>query len=136
MDTRTPQKRSEIMSLVRNKNTKPELAVRRIAFRRGFRYRLHRGDLPGRPDLVFPSKQKVIFVHGCFWHSHSQCSKARPPKSRKNYWLPKLRQNRQRDTRNRAELRKLGWASLVIWQCQLKNEAAVIRKIERFLDSK
>lgn len=133
MDTRTPEKRSEIMSLVRTKNTKPEILVRRIAHGLGYRFRLHSQKLPGRPDLVFPSRRKVVFVHGCFWHSHDSCSKARPPKSRPDYWLPKLRSNKERDIRNVAQLKALGWRSLVIWQCELREPSKVSRRLDRFL---
>lgn len=133
MDTRSPQKRSEIMSLVRGKNTTPELAVRRIVHSLGYRFRLHGKALPGRPDLVFAGRRKVIFVHGCFWHAHEGCAKARPPKSRKSYWVPKLRANKERDARNLAEVRALGWKALVVWQCELKKPERLVRKIDRFL---
>lgn len=133
MDTRTPEKRSEIMSLVRGKNTTPELAVRRLVHGLGFRFRLHAADLPGRPDLVFPRLRKVIFVHGCFWHGHRKCSKSRLPKSRTAYWKAKLDANKARDTRNLADIRALGWGSLVVWQCELKAQAKLVTKIDRFL---
>ena len=134
-DTLTKAERSKRMSLVRNKDTRPEITVRRLIFGMGYRYRLHRSDLPGIPDLVFPSKSKVIFVHGCFWHRHksSTCRLARLPKSRLNFWLPKLEQNRLRDRAKQAKLRKLGWQVLVIWECQLQNIDRLRIKIVAFL---
>jgi DNA mismatch endonuclease (patch repair protein) len=132
MDTRTPEKRSEIMSLVKGKNTTPELAVRKIVFGLGYRYRLHAKELPGRPDLVFRAKRKVLFVHGCFWHGHG-CAKGRAPKSRQEYWLPKIATNRRRDAKQIASLEAAGWKALVIWQCELRSEARLIGKIDRFL---
>src|SRR5262245_4550871 len=132
MDTRTREKRSEIMSLVKGKNTSAELAVRRIVFALGYRYRLHGKYLPGRPDLVFPGKRKVLFVHGCFWHGH-KCPKGRPPKSRLDYWLPKIAANEQRDSRQIAQLRSGGWKTLVVWQCELKSALQLARKVDRFL---
>lgn len=121
------------MSLVRGKDTAPELVVRRIAHRLGYRFRLHDKKLPGRPDLVFAGRKKVIFVHGCFWHAHEGCAKARPPKSRRDYWVPKLRENKKRDLRNLSAIRSLGWKPLIVWQCELKKRERVVRKIDRFL---
>jgi DNA mismatch endonuclease, patch repair protein len=131
----TPEERGKRMSLVRDKNTKPELAVRRLVHGMGFRYRLHRQALPGKPDLVFPSRRKVIFVHGCFWHRHAEagCPLARLPKSRLDFWLPKLTRNRDRDEVNQAELHRLGWASLVAWECELRNMERLKSKIHEFL---
>lgn len=125
-------KRSDIMSRVRDKDTGPELAVRRLTFSLGYRYRLHRKDLPGKPDLTFPRLRKVIFVHGCFWHGH-HCTAGAPPSSNSAYWLPKLARNKKRDKRNLRALRKLGWKCLVVWECQLKNPSTVQKRIERFL---
>jgi DNA mismatch endonuclease (patch repair protein) len=125
--------RSHIMRCIRGKDTEPELIVRRIVFSFGHRYRLHHAKLPGRPDLVFPSKKKVIFVHGCFWHQHSGCKIGKPPKSNVAYWAPKLARNIQRDKENIAALRKLGWKSLVIRECGLGNLMATSKKIEKFL---
>src|SRR5437016_10732119 len=108
------------MSRIRSKDTKPELLVRRLIHTLGYRYRLHRRDLPGVPDLVFPSRRAVIFVHGCFWHRHKRCKGgARAPKSRLKYWKPKLEGNSVRDARNRKSLLRNGWRVLVIWECQL-----------------
>ena len=134
MDTLTPAERSERMSRVRNKDTKPELAVRRLVHRMGFRYRLHLRTLPGKPDLVFPRRKRAIFVHGCFWHRHAGCSLARMPKSRLEFWKLKLEANRKRDSRNRRLLRKEGWRLLVVWECQLADEATVKNRIMRFLE--
>lgn len=135
MDTLTPAERSALMALVRAKDTKPELFVRRLAHGMGYRYRLHRRDLPGTPDLVFPSRRKVIFVHGCFWHRHARCALARLPKSRGDFWLPKLTANAERDVRNMRALRRLGWSTLTIWECQLSDTAKLANRIRRFLDA-
>lgn len=134
MDTRSSAKRSEIMSAVRTKDTGPELSVRKLLSAQGYRYRLHRKDLPGCPDIVFPSRHKVIFVHGCFWHGH-RCNKGRLPKSHLRYWRPKIEKNKKRDTSNVAKLRRLGWSVMIVWQCQLKNLPAVEHKICNFLDT-
>jgi DNA mismatch endonuclease (patch repair protein) len=135
MDTLTPAERSARMALVRAKDTKPELMVRRFVHGMGYRYRLHRRDLPGTPDMVFPGRGKVIFVHGCFWHRHARCALARLPKSRGDFWLPKLTANAERDARNGRALRQLGWGVLTIWECQLRDTAALANRIRRFLDA-
>ena len=127
-------KRSAIMARIKAEDTKPEIAVRRIAFSLGYRYRLHRKDLPGKPDLVFPRLGKIILVHGCFWHQHS-CKDGRTPSSNKDYWIPKLERNTERDRNNLNELCKLGWTCLVIWECELKNPARLTSRIEKFLSS-
>jgi DNA mismatch endonuclease (patch repair protein) len=123
------------MALVRGKDTKPEQLVRRLIHKLGYRFRLHRRDLPGKPDIVFPRKKAVIFVHGCFWHQHPDpsCKLARMPKTRLDFWKPKLEGNRVRDERSQSELEKLGWRVLAIWECQLKDEAALTKKIQDFL---
>ena len=123
------------MSRVRGCDTKPEMLVRRLAHGMGYRYRLHRRDLPGSPDLVFPSRQKVIFVHGCFWHRHldPDCKLARLPKSKLDFWGPKLETNRERDERNLALLAELGWDVLIIWECQTKNREELKARIGEFL---
>jgi DNA mismatch endonuclease, patch repair protein len=118
------------MASVGTRNTSPELAVRRLVHRPGYRYGLHSKRLPGKPDLVFSSRRKVIFVHGCFWHGHEGCEKSRPPKSRLTYWLPKLEQNKIRDARNVETLRKLGWSSLAVWQCELKDEQEQVKILQ------
>lgn len=134
-DTLTKAERSERMSRIRGKDTGAELVVRRLIHRLGYRYRLHDKSLPGRPDLVFRKRRKVIFVHGCFWHRHGDpaCKLARLPKSRLDFWLPKLNANRDRDRANQRTLERDGWSSLVIWECELRNTAALTRTIKVFL---
>jgi DNA mismatch endonuclease, patch repair protein len=133
MDTLSRKERSQRMSLIRNRDTKPELLVRRLVHRSGYRYRLHRADLPGKPDLVFPRQKKVIFVHGCFWHRHPRCGLARLPKSRLSFWLPKLTENRRRDLKNLRTLRKMGWAVSIVWECETGDQSALVRKLQMFL---
>ncbi|QDU92719.1 very short patch repair endonuclease [Lignipirellula cremea] len=128
------EKRSQIMRAVRGKDTAPELIVRRLVHALGYRFRLHRADLPGKPDLVFPGRRKVIFVHGCFWHQHACSRGARLPKSNREYWKAKLDRNRRRDRRHRDALRRLDWASLVVWECQLKKVAPLTARLIRFLE--
>jgi DNA mismatch endonuclease (patch repair protein) len=120
------------MQSVKTKNTGPELVVRQIAHSLGYRYRLHRNDLPGKPDIVCSSRRRVIFVHGCFWHGH-RCRKGRPPKSRGDYWLPKIERNRMRDAAVVAALRLLGWKTMTIWQCQTKEAERVKKMLVGFL---
>jgi len=123
------------MSRVRGRDTKPEMLVRRLTHGIGYRYRLHRRGLPGSPDLVFPSRMKLIFVHGCFWHQHLDpgCKLARLPKSKLDFWGPKLETNRERDERNLVMLAELGWDVLVIWECQTKNREELQARIGEFL---
>jgi DNA mismatch endonuclease (patch repair protein) len=135
VDSLSPAERSEIMARVRSKNSRPELFVRKLVFALGYRYRLHARDLPGHPDLVFRKRRKVIFVHGCFWHRHAACALARLPKSRLDFWVPKLEGNKQRDQRNKRALTKDGWKVLTIWECQLKNTDRMLAKIRSFLDA-
>jgi len=123
------------MSLVRAKDTKPEMVVRRLVHAMGYRYRLHVRDLPGNPDMVFPSRNKVVFVHGCFWHRHGACKNTRWPKSKLDFWRPKLEQNHRRDKINRRRLGKLGWKVLVIWECQLSKLATVTERLRSFLET-
>lgn len=130
----TDPARSAQMRLIRSKDTKPELAVRRALFARGYRYRLHSAKLPGRPDLIFPSRRKVIFIHGCFWHRHTGCKKTRMPKTRLEYWEPKFAANIERDARNRADLRSIGWKSMIVWECELHDIDRLIRRIVTFLE--
>lgn len=134
VDTVDKETRSRIMSRVRGKDTAPEMIVRRLVFSLGYRYRLHDARLPGKPDLVFAGRKKVIFVHGCFWHRHEGCALARIPKSRTDFWVEKLSANRARDLRNQAALKALGWRSIVLWECTLAHKAALKRRIIRFLD--
>lgn len=122
-------RRSENMSKIKGRDTAPELAVRRIAHRLGFRFRLYRKGLPGRPDLVFPKYKLAVFVHGCFWHRHGGCQYAYTPKSRTVFWTEKFARNVARDTRNAKALRNLGWRILVIWECETRNR----EKIEQLL---
>ncbi len=117
-DPMSQKERSKQMSLVRSKDTKPELRVRKLIHSMGYRYRLHARDLPGRPDLVFRSWKKVIFVHGCFWHQHDCAMGNRIPKSRIVFWKEKLEKNKERDIRNLHKLEEIGWSALVIWECQ------------------
>lgn len=134
MDKISAAERSRVMSRVRSKDTQPEIRARGIIHRLGYRYRLHRGDLPGKPDLVFPGRLKVIFVHGCFWHGHScKRGKNRPPQS-SLYWTQKLERNKTRDRRNKGLLRKGGWDVLVLWECQLKDEQHTKQRVEQFLE--
>jgi DNA mismatch endonuclease (patch repair protein) len=123
------------MARVRSKNMRPELIVRSLVFKLGYRYRLHAHDLPGCPDLVFRPRRKVIFVHGCFWHRHANCALARMPKSRLDFWTTKLEGNRRRDERNKRELAREAWKVLTIWECQLRDAARLEARIRRFLDA-
>lgn len=115
------RKRSEMMRAVKSRNTSTEMIVRSAAHRLGLRFRLHRADLPGRPDLVFPKWKAVVFVNGCFWHRHKGCKKATLPKSNISFWTKKFAQNVERDRRNKRKLESLGWRVFVIWQCEAKN---------------
>jgi len=135
VDSLSSAERSEIMARVRSKNSRPELFVRKLIFALGYRYRLHAKDLPGHPDIVFRQRRKVIFVHGCFWHRHAACARARMPKSRVEFWLPKLEENRKRDERSRRALLRDGWKVLTIWECQLKGSERLGDRIRRFLDA-
>lgn len=134
MDTLTPDQRSERMSLVRGKDTQPEVALQRLVSGLGFRYRKNARDIAGKPDLVFPRPRKVIFMHGCFWHRHT-CSLGRMPKSRQEFWKQKLEGNRKRDLRNARQLKKDGWRVLVVWECQLRHEDRVARRVQGFLNA-
>jgi len=119
MDRLSPKQRSALMARIRSKNTRPEMIVRRMVHKMKFRFRLHRSDLPGKPDLVFPRLRKVINVSGCFWHMHG-CARCRVPSSHRRYWLAKMRRNAARDKRVRRSLRRAGWKVLVVWECQLR----------------
>lgn len=134
MDTLSKDERSALMGRIKSKNTGPELVVRAFVHKLGFRFRLHAADLPGRPDLIFPGRRKAIFVHGCFWHRHNHCILARVPKSRPEFWLPKLEKNKARDTANRRALTRLGWSSMVIWECELRNPIRIMIKTLVFLE--
>ncbi len=123
------KRRSKLMAGIRGRDTAPELTVRRIAHRIGLRFRLHRRDLPGRPDLVFPKHRLAVFVHGCFWHRHEGCRYASTPKSRIAFWTAKFAANVERDTRQEVALKTLGWRVFVIWECETKDRTAVERKL-------
>ena len=135
-DSLTPKERSERMALIRGKDTGPEMTVRKLVYGLGYRYRLHGPSMPGRPDLVFAGRKKVIFVHGCFWHRHldSTCKLARMPKSRLDFWGPKLERNRLRDERIHQELVDLGWSVLTIWECELTDSASISERVRSFLN--
>ncbi|MCL8307441.1 MULTISPECIES: very short patch repair endonuclease [Pseudomonas] len=133
MDTLTPSERSIRMARVKAKDTRPEMLVRRLLFSLGYRYRLHDRGLPGSPDIVFRGMKKAIFVHGCFWHRHECCPLARLPKSRLEFWGPKLDGNRERDARKLLQLQSQGWDALVIWECELKDLNLLEKKLNGFL---
>lgn len=133
MDTLSASKRSRIMSLVKGKNTRPEMIVRRLVHGAGFRYRLHDAKLPGKPDLVFSRKRKVIFVHGCFWHRHEGCALARIPKSNQEFWLTKLGGNKARDKSNLLKLQEAGWDTLVVWECEMKDMESLEQRLREFI---
>lgn len=135
-DTLSPQERSERMSRIRGKDSSPEMRLRRLIHGMGYRYRLHVAKLPGTPDLVFPSKRAVIFMHGCFWHRHQGCKLARMPKSRMDFWHDKLEANRLRDERNLSLLHDMDWRVLIVWECQMKGRdlTELANTIRQFLD--
>lgn len=121
------------MARIRNADTAPEMRVRRLVHSMGYRYRLHRRSLPGCPDLVFPARKKVIFVHGCFWHRHEGCKYAYTPKSREDFWIAKLEGNRERDKKNMAELVQMEWKILVIWECETDDLDSLKNRIQEFM---
>jgi DNA mismatch endonuclease (patch repair protein) len=133
LDRLSPERRSENMRRIRCKDTSPEMAVRRLVHGMGFRYRLHVHALPGRPDMVFPRLRKIIQIKGCFWHQHRGCPQAHIPKSRIEYWRPKLTKNRKRDRENERRLRADGWDLLTIWECEVRELSAVAERITTFL---
>lgn len=133
MDKLSPARRSHNMSRIRSKNTVPELVVRRTAHALGYRFRLHRKDLPGKPDLVFPRLRAVIFVQGCFWHLHEGCREGRIPGSRREYWEPKLTRNVDRDRAAQGRLTALGWSVLTVWECEVKDAEALRGRLADFL---
>jgi len=131
-DVFSTEKRSWIMSRVLGQDTAPEMKVRSITHHLGYRYRLHRTDLPGKPDLVFPSRKKVIFVHGCFWHGHDCSRGGRIPKANTKYWRDKINKNIERDKTNQEALQSAGWEFLIIWECDLKDKEKVILRISKY----
>ena len=134
-DVLTPEQRRRNMAAIKGKNTKPEMIVRRLIHSLGYRYRLHRKDLPGKPDLVFPIRCKVIEVYGCYWHMHD-CQYGRVvPKTNTEFWQTKRLSNVTRDTRNSKELTKQGWRVLIIWECEIKDTDKLRERITQFLDS-
>lgn len=134
MDKFSKSQRSKIMKSIKSKDTFPEIALRKLVFSLGYRYRLYGKDLPGKPDLVFRSKRKIIFLHGCFWHQHSRCRDGHIPDSNKDYWVPKLNRTKIRDQSNIRRLRADGWKVLVVWECELKKLEKLSNKIVLFLD--
>ncbi len=135
-DVFSAEKRSQVMGAVPGRNTSAELKVRRLLTRLGLRYRLHRADLPGSPDVVFPGRRTALFVHGCFWHGHDCRRGAREPKANADYWRAKVARNRARDTRVQAELTALGWRPLVVWECELKDPAGLTARLGALLPAK
>lgn len=134
-DVVTPEQRSRNMSKIKGKNTKPEMIVRSMCHELGLRYRLHRKDLPGTPDLVFPKRRLCLFVHGCFWHRHPGCKYSYTPKSRLDYWLPKLAKNVERDMKAKRALEISGWRVSIIWECQTKNRDILRAEIQKMINT-
>ena len=133
MDKLTPERRAANMRNIKSKGMKPEMVVRRLVHRLGYRYRLHRKGLPGKPDLAFIGKRKAIYVHGCFWHQHHACREGRVPSSNVDYWGPKLARNVQRDLAHHQALEELGWKSLVIWECETLDQQRLEHVVRGFL---
>jgi DNA mismatch endonuclease (patch repair protein) len=133
VDTISADRRSENMRRIRSKDMKPEMVVRQLVHGMGYRYRLHSRKLPGKPDLVFSRLKKIIEVRGCFWHQHGGCIDSHVPKSRMDYWRPKLQRNQQRDLENIQKLRDLGFRVLVLWECEIAKDKRLAKKLRRFL---
>jgi DNA mismatch endonuclease (patch repair protein) len=133
MDRLTKDERSRLMSRIRSKDTGPELKVRSLLHRLGFRFRLHRRDLPGRPDITLPKYRIVIFVHGCFWHRHPGCRRATSPKTKTAFWNAKFQQNVERDLVVRERLEKLGWSVSIVWQCELIDQEVLVDKLMKVI---
>ena len=132
-DTLTSEQRSRNMRAIRGKDTKPEMKVRRFLHAQGYRYRLHKKGLPGKPDLTFPSRRKIILVNGCFWHGH-ECKVGRMPKSKQDYWIPKIQSNRDRDARNICALRNMGWKVFLVWECEIRHGEGLGDRLIGFLE--
>ena len=128
------EQRSRNMSAIKSKNTKPEIKVRKVLHSMGYRFRLHRKDLPGSPDIVLPKYKTVIFVHGCFWHRHQNCKYASNPKTRREFWEKKFKENIERDKKTQEKLKNLGWKTKIVWECEIKKQDKLIKKIEDFLN--
>ena len=124
------------MAQVKSKGMKPEMKVRRLLHGLGYRYRLQRADLPGKPDMVFPSRRKIVFVNGCFWHNHLNCPKVRIPASNREYWVSKLKRNQTRDERNIGLLEEKGWSVMTVWECQLRDIEATTEALIHFLEQR
>lgn len=135
MDTLTPEQRSERMRRVRARDTGPEVLVRSLMHRLGYRFRKHRRELPGQPDAVFGGRRKAVFVHGCYWHRHDCPAGRRLPKSRLDFWRPKLERNAERDRQTLSRLESMGWQALVVWECETRDTAALAARLEQFLDA-
>jgi len=135
MDSISPEKRSANMAKIASRDTEPEKLVRRLLHKRGYRYRLHVKNLPGKPDLVFPRKRKVVFVHGCFWHRHNCKNGCTIPATRRSFWEDKFQRNVERDQKNIKALKQRGWKVFVVWECQLADEERVVDLLEEFLSS-
>jgi DNA mismatch endonuclease (patch repair protein) len=133
VDTFPTLKRKQIMAAVKSKNTRPEMIVRRMVHGMGFRFRLHVKSLPGTPDLVFAKRKKVIQVHGCFWHGHAGCSRSTLPTTNASFWSDKISANKKRDRKAERDLTALGFRSLTIWQCELRETSRVVKKLAKFL---
>jgi len=133
MDIVDRETRSRMMGTIRGKNTKPELVVRRLAHSLGYRFRLHRGDLPGSPDIAFPKFGAVIFVHGCFWHRHEGCRLCTTPSSNLSFWSEKFRRNVERDRQAEAALSSMGWRTMIVWECQTRDPTALEATLKRYL---
>jgi DNA mismatch endonuclease, patch repair protein len=127
------ERRSANMRAVRSRNTRPEMRVRQIAHRLGYRFRVHRRDLPGKPDIAFPGRRKAVFVHGCFWHQHGGCRRASIPQSNRRFWRTKLARNAARDSEQLAAIKKRGWRTLVVWECEIKDEKRLTARLRKFL---
>lgn len=135
MDTASPEKRSGIMRQVKGRDTRPERIVRSLLHRLGYRFRLQRDDLPGKPDIVLPRFKTVVFVNGCFWHRHSGCKRATMPASNVDYWQTKFARNVERDARNQAELEKMGWHVVIVWECELKDKITLEKRLDDYFKS-
>lgn len=135
MDTLTPTERSERMRRVKSRDTRPELLLRELTWELGYRYRKHRRDIPGCPDMAFIGQKRVVFLHGCFWHRHDCTSGQRKPKTRRTFWANKFQRNIERDSTVRDQLKAAGWRALVVWECELKKPDRVQRQLRKFLDA-